>query len=284
MEDYPFSSETQGLIDEKDQVLNRAEDDFFSDWGLLELALFAAIWRYVSTLNTENGKFVYDEDNIVKIAGMNQVVAAAIQGTTYPEKVKRYMAVFPDVTDLNIDIHNRVNGLTINQLEELLSPLQRQNVQITLNGLTGAGIATEFIDPLKIGIYKNVVSGASVTDMENYLREFIISNKDRLGKFQRYVSQIARDALFQYDGVVNSLISDNISANAYYYVGGLVKDSRPQCVRWDAKGYLLKSELAREISWAYSSGSGMIPGTNPDNFTVYRGGYNCRHTAIPFKI
>jgi hypothetical protein len=28
----------------------------------------------------------------------------------------------------------------------------------------------------------------------------------------------------------------------------------------------------------------MIPGTTVDNFAVYRGGYNCRHSAIPFKL
>jgi hypothetical protein len=28
----------------------------------------------------------------------------------------------------------------------------------------------------------------------------------------------------------------------------------------------------------------MISGTTPDNFIVYRGGYNCRHAAIPFKL
>ena len=28
----------------------------------------------------------------------------------------------------------------------------------------------------------------------------------------------------------------------------------------------------------------MIPGTTPNNFAVFRGGYNCRHSAIPFKL
>jgi hypothetical protein len=28
----------------------------------------------------------------------------------------------------------------------------------------------------------------------------------------------------------------------------------------------------------------MIAGTNKENFAVYRGGYNCRHSAIPFKL
>jgi len=50
------------------------------------------------------------------------------------------------------------------------------------------------------------------------------------------------------------------------------------------KEVLLKEDLPREISWANSNGQGMIPGTNENNFAVFRGGYNCRHTAIPFKM
>lgn len=284
MEQYPFSGQTQDLIDEKENLLNKADDDFFSDWGLLELALFAVIWKYVSSFQTQDGKFVFDDDAVAKVAAMNQVTAAAIQGTTYPEKVRRYMAVFGPVTDLNAEIHARVNGMSVAELEKLLSVVQRQNVAITLNGLTGAGINTEFIEPMKIGIYRNIVAGATVTDMERWIRNYIVSNQERVGRFQKYAGQIARDALFQYDGLVNSLVSENIGANAYYYVGGLVKDSREQCIRWDAKGYLLKSELQAEINWAYRNGAGMIPGTTPENFTIYRGGYNCRHTAVPFKI
>jgi hypothetical protein len=64
----------------------------------------------------------------------------------------------------------------------------------------------------------------------------------------------------------------------------LIEDSRSQCVRWVKKRILQKSELDSEISWANNNGSGMIAGTNKENFAVYRGGYNCRHSAIPFKL
>jgi len=73
--------------------------------------------------------------------------------------------------------------------------------------------------------------------------------------------------------------------NAFQYIGSLVTDSRPQCERWIIKkgGVLKYSELEKEISWAYSNGKGMIPGTNKDNFGTYRGGYNCKHSAVPFR-
>jgi len=105
-----------------------------------------------------------------------------------------------------------------------------------------------------------------------------------MGQLKKYVSQVSRDALNQFDGQVNSRIAEEFGLNAFRYVGSIIEDSRPQCVRWVGKEVLLLDELSNEISWAYSNGTGMIPGTTRDNFAVYRGGYNCRHSAIPFKL
>jgi hypothetical protein len=98
------------------------------------------------------------------------------------------------------------------------------------------------------------------------------------------VKQISRDALGQFDGQINAIIADEFGLDAFRYVGSIIDDSRAQCVRWVGKRILEKSEMQSEIAWANNNGSGMIPGTNPDNFLVFRGGYNCRHRAIPFKL
>jgi hypothetical protein len=90
--------------------------------------------------------------------------------------------------------------------------------------------------------------------------------------------------LNQFDGQTNARIADEFGLDAFRYVGSLIDDSRPQCRRWIAKRVLQKSEMLNEINWAYNNGTGMISGTTPDNFAVFRGGYNCRHAAIPFKL
>jgi hypothetical protein len=90
--------------------------------------------------------------------------------------------------------------------------------------------------------------------------------------------------LNQFDGQVNSAIANEFGLDAYRYVGSLIDDSRAQCIRWAGKQVLLKEDLAKEISWATANGTGMIAGTTPENFATFRGGYNCRHSAIPFKL
>jgi hypothetical protein len=42
-------------------------------------------------------------------------------------------------------------------------------------------------------------------------------------------------------------------------------------------------DLQKEINWAFANGRGMNDATTPETFALYRGGYNCRHMAIPFR-
>ena len=169
-------------------------------------------------------------------------------------------------------------------MEAIITPIQQEVVRQTIDGLTGQGIPTAFIKPLTEGIYKNIVAGATIENLTASLEQAIMSDEARMGLFKAYVSRASRDALMQYEGQVNSRIANEYELDAYRYVGSIIRDSRPQCIRWVGKGYLTKKELEAEINWAFNAGSGMIPGTTKDNFCIYRGGYNCRHSAIPFKL
>ena len=119
--------------------------------------------------------------------------------------------------------------------------------------------------------------------MRRSIESVIESDPSRLGLLTRYVTQISRDALYQFSGLANQVIAVEYGLNAYEYVGSLVDDSRPQCQRWVEKQVLFFSELQEEINWALDNGKGMIPSTTPQNFAIYRGGYNCQHEAIPVK-
>ena len=102
--------------------------------------------------------------------------------------------------------------------------------------------------------------------------------------------QASRDALLQYDGVVNEAVRKVYKMDALLYVGSIVKDSRAQCERWVREtkngklGLILFEDLQDEIDWADNNGTGMIPNTTPENFCQNRGGYNCRHIAYPVRL
>lgn len=279
-----FSKKVNEIIEKKLSAMDVADARFLAGFEPIEKKIYEAVRKKVLDMNFESGKSLFDDENVQIINELNDVISNAISSSGYPKKVNEYLRSFDTIKEFNFDAHKDVNDLSQDELEQLINPVQKQVVQQTIDGLTGSGIDTQFIQPMKEGIFKNIVSGATITDLESYLKSYILSDELSLGKFKKYTTQIARDTLNQFDGQVNSRIANEFGLNAYKYVGSLIQDSRPQCVRWVGKGTLLLDELQTEISWANSNGSGMIPGTNPENFSVYRGGYNCRHSAIPFKM
>ncbi|MFM9143021.1 MAG: hypothetical protein ACKOPP_03375, partial [Bacteroidota bacterium] len=272
------------LLDKKDSTITKAETDLIDDFTGIENKIYNAVNRLALKMNQSEGKILFDDENTQAVNEINEVVRKAIQSSEYPTKVREYLRNFETIKEFNFDIHQDVNDLNPDELNDLINPVQRGIVEQTLTNLTGAGINTNFSDPLREGIFKNIVAGTTISDLQIYLQSYINTNEERMGQLKKYVSQVSRDALNQFDGQVNSRIAEEFGLNAFRYVGSLIDDSRPQCIRWVGKEVLLYDELPNEISWAYSNGTGMIPGTTRDNFAVYRGGYNCRHSAIPFKL
>lgn len=279
-----FSKSIDGLLDAKIKGISTSEKKFMSGWDKIEKHIFRRVVDYTRKMKSTGGVLDFDENNVDHVNALNKTVLDAINSSDYPDKVKEYLRDFDVIKKNNIDIHKSVNNLSGSELEKLINPVQKQMVDQTVTGLTGSGIDTEFIQPMKEGIMKNIVAGATITELESFIDQFIISNPARLGRLTNYSQQIARDTLNQYDGQINSRIAAEFGLNAGRYVGSLIDDSRPQCVRWVGKGVLLFEDLEKEINWANNNGSGMIPGTNPANFATYRGGYNCRHSFIPFKM
>lgn len=279
-----MAQSVQKIIDKKDRTIVDSENQLLDGFDGIEKDIYNSVLKKVRTFDQKDGKIIFDDDTVTGINEINGIVAKSIQNSKYVGKVRDYLRDFETIKQFNFDIHQDVNDLSPDELSDLINPVQRQIVNQTLQNLTGQGVNTNFIDPLREGIFKNIVAGTTITDLEGYLNAFINTNPERMGQFKRYVSQVSRDALNQFDGQVNSRIAEEFGLDAFRYVGSIIEDSRPQCVRWVGLGVITAENLSNELSWAYSNGTGMIPGTTVDNFAVYRGGYNCRHSAIPFKL
>lgn len=272
------------IIRNKEGAIFRGETVFSDQLEGIEKRLYKATREHLLKLNKTGGKFDFDEEDILTIAQLDKVLIDELQRSDYPGAVRKYLQDFDLVTDYNAELHERFNDIDPEELKNLVDPFKQQTVEDTLQGLTGSGVSTQFVEPVRQELFKNIVAGENATDIEATLRRMIEGDADTLGGLSRYVGQVTRDALNQYDGQINAKIADEFGLDAYQYVGSLIEDSRPQCVRWVGKNVLLKEELESEINWANSNGSGMIPGTTPQNFAIFRGGYNCRHSAIPFKM
>lgn len=229
------------------------------------------------------GYMVYDREAIRMVNEMEGTIKRAINKTDYRERVQDYLQNFDKIKQVNIQLQQSVNKINV---APALTNLQRGAQQQTVNNLLGAGLNTNFIQPIKDVIFQHVVAGASVADTELALRGVIKGNADRLGSLERYVTQMSRDSLHGYDGLIQQRVAAEFELNAWSYEGSLIKDSRPQCVRWVEKlnGVIPFDIIEKEINWAYSNGNGMKPDTTKDNFAVNRGGWGCRHGCFAIRL
>jgi hypothetical protein len=279
-----FSDNIVKIIAKKDKNIVSAENRLIQQLNPTNQRVFAAVKKLIDTMNTKDGKIEFDDQNIDIVSTIDKTIIDAIQSSEMPSAIAEYLRDFETIKKFNFDIQKDVNDLSEQELEDLISPVQKTAVQSTLDGLTGSGVNANFVEPVRQGIFQNIAAGTSKSDLEKYLTNYILGNPDVDGLYSRYVKQVSRDALNQFDGQVNSRIAEEFDLDAFRYVGSLIEDSRSQCVRWVKKRILEKSDLPSEIAWANNNGSGMISGTNAENFAVFRGGYNCRHSAIPFKL
>jgi hypothetical protein len=279
-----FSQEVIRIINRKDKTIQTAEQRLFDKLDPTNQRVFAAVKKLVNEMNVTGGKIEFDDQNIDIASQIDKTIVQAIQSSDMPSAIAEYLRDFETIKKFNFDVHKDVNDLSEKELEDLISPVQKTAVQNTLDGLTGSGVNANFVEPVRQGLFQNIAAGTTKSDLEAYLTNYILGNPNVDGLYSRYVKQVSRDALNQFDGQVNSRIAEEFDLDAFRYVGSLIDDSRAQCIRWVKKRILQKSDLESEIGWASNNGSGMIAGTNAENFAVFRGGYNCRHSAIPFKL
>lgn len=276
------------IIAGKLDIYDNADDDLIKSLGPTEQAILKAVNGILNKIDVKDGKLVNNEGTLTFINQLNKEIRSIMRKSTYEDRVTAYLRKFDRLDKLNQDLMKEVNDINIKNLN--LNPVKTQaindlSLQLgTIKGPDGKAIIdANIVKPIKDVMFQSVVTGMTLEEAKNQLNTFITGDEKRLGHIRRYVSQIARDTITQYDGLVNGVIAREYGLNAYRYVGSLIEDSRKQCVRWVNKRVLPIETLDEEIRWAFNNGSGMIPGTNTENFATYRGGYNCRHMAIPFR-
>lgn len=229
--------------------------------------------KKVSVIDSSNKDF--DEF----LLGLDDAFLSALDDIGYSEKANQYLTNFDLVEEGNLAIHEAINGKSI-QPKTIAGVRRFYKVQ-TLSYLSGTNLANEALIKVRKTLTLAALNEASYVETVDNLADIIAGSPDTQGEFSRISTLMARDSIYQYNGLLNEEASRQFGYNAYQYIGSTVDDTRAQCERWVDAEYILFDELQAEIDWAFDNGTGMNPSTNIDNFAVYRGGYNCRHMAIP---
>jgi len=257
----------------------------------LEKELAVAIDKTLNLL--KDGEILAPAELQAAYIELDKQVELALTRSGYRKEVNKFVADFVKIQTYNGRVHKLVNDITINPKN--FNPLLQATASFTVDKMLKDGMRVEFTIPVQQTLAINASGGVNITKAKRAIKAYLEGTNGEPRLFN-YVESTARNSVFQYDGMLNAQISEQYGLTDFIYAGSLLvkekgKDgkplkgtgSRPQCVRWVGKGRIKGSELPKELAWAYANGSGMIAGTIPSNFAVNRGGWGCRHQAIPIS-
>lgn len=279
----------QSIINKGDKILLNGSSDLVNGMYSIELLVYAALMEIFDTVDITNGKLATNPKAEEFLALLDYKIYQTLKKSGYPVLVSDFIGNYDKITENVRDLHQSLGNGIINLKD--INSVKRLEVQKTIQNLTEQGMYKDFIAPVREGLYRNIMFGATVGETEEFIKSQVISNKEKNSKLTRYVKQVSTDALHQYDGSVNQVAKQSLGLNAVQYVGSLIEDSRAQCMKWVGMSIIKDSQLKEEIDWALNGGrfsnkkcSGMIEGTNPDNFCINRGGWVCRHRVFPILV
>lgn len=247
-----------------------------------EPKIFARIIEFIGKMDSRSGQFLSNLANDRNIALFEKQVQAAIKDLGLNKDVSDFVKTFDDASKYTLGLQKTINGIIV-PATGTLERWREYAVRTTVDNMVGNGLKASYSSSILKILGDAVYSGGSLTDVYKNVREYALTTDDKSGGLMRHFKQVSRDSVGQYAGGINRIVAKQYNLDALEYVGSLVKDSRDQCVRWVDMKTILVKDLEKEIVWAENNGSGLIPGTNVDNFVINRGGYNCRHEAIPTR-
>jgi hypothetical protein len=273
----------KSLIKNKLEVMDLADQELMKAVEKAEPAIMKQVNEILSKLPTKKG-LVYAETKEYKkiVSQFIKAIEEGLQKGGYNSAVSKYLRSFNEIDSYNAKIQSELSDLSLSEIKKVVGPIREQAIENVLNNLLGTGMDQSMLQPMREALFKQIVGGTTVEDMKEFLRLNLMSTGETNGIIWRSVAQQSRDAVYQYDGMINQKIAQEYSMNAIDYVGSIAENSRPLCRK------LVKLEIIPLEDLDYiiknTPKDGLIKGTNASNFMVNRGGHNCRHAAIPRRL
>lgn len=237
--------------------------------------------------------------NLRVVNSIRNKLLSIVLNDEYIKDVKEYVNTFREITNLQNKYWKSIEPTY--KPRKILKEIRKQAIGDTVNMLTEGGIGVNIADEITGILKSNITTGGSYRQLEQQLRDSLMNNRTGEGRLEKYTKQITTDAINQYSAQVTNIVSADLGAEWYEYQGSDITTTRCFCDAMTDKEnrYFHVSEIPRilraENLYCTKDGvktkvaiydktklpQGMIPGTNPSNFLIYRGGFNCGHAIRP---
>lgn len=254
------------------------------------------IQNELKRLDTSNGKIKTTVANLRIIISIKNKMLRLILTPEYIKEVKEFAQAFNDVTKLQNEYWRSIESTF--KPKTFLKEIRTQAIADTVAKLTASGIGSTIQEQITNILRTNITTGGSYAALTNQLRDSLLTTKSD-GLLQRYAKQITTDSLNQYSAQYTQAVSNDLGFEWFAYQGSDITTTRPFCDAMTDFRYFHVTEIPRllraEGLYYIKDGvktkvpiyektklpHGMIPGTNPSNFQINRGGYNCGHQIRP---
>lgn len=245
------------------------------------------------------------QPNTLQLAQLENAIVNWTKELNYGNIIDAYLSALPEVDEINRAYYSKET--TKRQLQRieneiLRSPLNEEYRQQVTNNLRSAGAYEEIVKRVADTLKLQALRGMTFEQASNELRALVTQTETGGGIAERHFNQVAKDAIMQYDGVIQEGLAKNFNPTRGRYLASVIETTRPICDHIKDRfgnGYITREQLQgilndycpdgqpskEKITYTTingeqrtaNKGAGMIEGTVIDNFPSFRGGYNCRH-------
>lgn len=276
----------EDIIKQINTVLERSTTRFNNGVKASERSLYLHLLEVLKDFKIRNGRLVNGIENLKKLQGLQARMERLMLTDTYLKEVNDFMKTFKILENLNRSYFTAVMGQY--KPSSTMPVIREIAMQKAANNLIGQGLAVNVAGRVQQLLQDWITSGGSYATLAERIGEDVITSDTKQGILSRYVKTVATDAVNQYNAQVQETVAQDLNLNWARYIGGIIETSREFCKHLANKDYIHKSELptivtglidGHQVQLSKYTGlpKGMIEGTDPDNFKIRRGGYNCGH-------
>jgi hypothetical protein len=267
------------LIDRKLKRLHNAPDNFISVVDKKQKAVLSALLDELQFLQIEEGAILVNDFNINRIG----TIINGLQEIFFDAEYQAALTEFVSQINLQAETTRELIAASLGDIptgQTLFTNLVRESQKNAVTLFGEAAINQEYFAPIQQLLSQNIVTGASLKETTKALRLITVNNPEGDGFAYRYAKTWSRTSFAQADAEYTTTLSRALGAEWYKYAGSVIETSRPFCETRHNKYYHVKEveEWGTLGNWG-----GKIKGTNSSSIFANRGGWNCRHSLVPYS-
>lgn len=255
-----------------------------SEVDRISVILFDQVYtEYLSALEQEDGKIVYNGKNINAVKGLDKIYKNFRDKHNAPV-IKQFVLDMQGITPLNQEYFASIQNKPTKAIAE--KALKAVNSGLGLN---------EKLVPRKGGYIDKVLRDDSVLkaikkktteaitnrrgfqQFRNEIRETIVGVKDQplSGKVQQYYRNAVYDSYARVDRLNSETFADELGMQYFFWAGGIIPTSRPLCIHLNGK--IVNSASFQHLKYSQLKKK-YQPGLPKDwKPLIDMGGFSCIH-------